>query len=644
MKRLILGLLIGAICLLGGASALAYNEAPMLRVKVAAGELPPIEERLPEEPGVIEPTEEIGKYGGTLRSFALSNLPWHDLGEEPERGSYLLRITQEGELVPDIAKGYELSDDAKNCTLYLRKGLKWSDGAPFITDDILFMFEDIHWNDEVASWNVLAQVKRVKKIDDYTVRFEFDEPSPKFPLQLGTWYGSGWVAYQPKHYLEKWHIKYNPNANEVAEKEGFESWWQALHYHFWWSPMTDVNKPTLQPWAPKKITSSIKVFERNPYYYAVDPAGNQLPYIDNIVVGIVDKEVYTLKIISGETDIAWFVTSMENYPLYKENEDQGGYQVILIPDIHGATTAFGINQTNSNPVLHDLARDVRFRRALSLAINREEINDIAYFGKAVPRQATVLPSCSYYKPEWGEKHPYARYNPEEGNGLLDEMGLTQRDKDGYRLGSDGKPILLVVEYRERIAQATVVELVKEYWEALGLKILLKIEDDTLFEARADTPDHDVRATYMVDCQELGNYLEGRPMDMMWTPCGEKFSWGILWGNWLDAKRSIESGENTLEDFPEGKLPGEEPPEEIKRLVETVEQRFNSKYGSKEYMELSQKIYDFHAEKLYLIGTVGTAPLVLTIDKNIGNTAIGYPSWGTGGGCINYYAQQLFYKN
>jgi len=640
-KKLTILLLVGAMCLLGATVALAYNEAPMLRVKVAAGELPPVEKRLPEEPSVLKPLEEIGQYGGTLHVFATDNSPWNDMTEEPERGTYFGRMAEDGKtVVGDLAKGFKLADDGKSFTLYLRKGVKWSDGVPFTADDIVFLFEDMIWNDKLPTWNWLEGVKRVKKIDDYTVRYEMDEPYPVILLKMIGAAGGDWFSFQPKHYLKKWHIKYNPKADELAKKEGFDHWWECMYYHYWWAPQKDLNKPTLQPWIMKESTPTYKLFERNPYYWKVDTAGNQLPYIDRIVSTIVSKDVYQMKVISGEADVAWMRTSLENYPLYKENEDRGGYRVILIPGDNGADIALGINQNKPDPKMRKIYQDVRFRQALSLAINREEINEVAYFGLAVPRQATVLPSCSFYKKEWGEA--YAQYDPDEANRLLDAVGLTKRDKNGFRIGPDGKPMLILVEFsQERYgAVRTALELIKEYWEAVGLMVELKEEDITLFAARKASPDHDVIVSVVDCCGEIPSYMKSGVND--WTRPNTDLAWGPTWGDWLDAEYEIRMGRKTLEDFG-GKLPGEEPPQEIKDLFEWGKLKQRTKFRSKEYMEISQKIFDTHAKNLFIIGVVGMAPVVYIAKNNIGNVPQAYGPGMSFIGDLNYYGEQLFFK-
>ncbi len=643
-KKLILGLLVGTMCVMGGASAFAYQEAPMLRAKVAAGELPPLEERLPEEPTVIEPIEEIGQYGGTLYVLATDNFPWQDMGSGPENSKHLLHASrdEDGNIViePAIAKGYEMSDDGKTLILYLREGMKWSDGYPFTADDFLFMFEDMDRNDQVSTWDVFPLVKRIKKIDDYTVRFEMDDPYFLMPLMMTWWKGGEWGMFHPKHYLEKWHIKYNPEANELAKEEGFETWAEAFQYHFWWSPGT-VGKPTLMPFVLTEFTDTYKVLERNPYYPVVDSAGNQLPYIDKIVSTFVDKEVYQMKVINGEADVAYMKTTFANYPLYKENEKEGDYRVVLIPGADGSNAAFGVNLNSPDPVKRKIYQDVRFRRALSLGINREEINETVCFGLATPRQATIIPSTSYYEEEWGEA--YAQYDPDEANRLLDEMGLTERDKDGFRKRPDGETLLLMVEYSSDISPSMLIpilELVGEYWQDVGIKTTIKSVGLLLFLERMSSANHDVLAADIDVSEEINNFSQ---LAGPWRPHGGRVAWGKDWNIWLEADQRVRRGLQTLEDFEGGKLPGEEPPAEMKELYSWVELRTFTEIGSEEYMELSRKIYDFNAEQVFVIGTVGIVPIPYIAKNNIGNVpTVLDPGW-MNALALNYHGDQLFFK-
>ena len=276
--------------------------------------------------------------------------PWNDLtGESVDNGSSnLLQFTPDGGIIPDLALSYELADDAKSMMLTLRKGAKWSDGEPFTADDIVFVFEDMHWHPDVETWAILSGVTRVTKIDDYHVRYEMDAPYPVLEVQLSAWPGSQWVSFHPKHYLKKWHINHNADANKVAKEEGFEDWTRAFHYHFWWNPKTDIEQPTMLPWKFTDFTTAVRTYERNPYYFQVDAEGKQLPYIDTVVSTLVDPETYQLKAVSGEADIAFMNTSVDNWTLYKQNESSGGYTVIGVPGVLSADFGLALNQNHDD--------------------------------------------------------------------------------------------------------------------------------------------------------------------------------------------------------------------------------------------------------------------------------------------------------
>jgi peptide/nickel transport system substrate-binding protein len=556
----------------------------------------------------------------------------------------MLRMRMDGTIVPDIAKDVQLADDATSMTVFLRKGMKWSDGAPFTADDVLFMFEDMHMNDEVQTWGFRPFITGVTKLDDFAVRFNFDGPHPEYYLNMVEWRGSGLVSFHPKHFLQKWHIKYNTEANELAKEEGYDDWTEAFRAHYWWVPLGDINKPTTQPWKFTQFTTTNKVYERNPYYHMVDTAGNQLPYIDRVVTEIVDPEVYNLKILSGEADVAFANTNLANFTLYQKNAEAGGYRIVSIPGINGSEVGYAINQNHSDPAMRTLFQDIRFRQAMSIAINRDEINEVVFFGIGIPRQATIIPTTRYYKPEWGETHPYARYSPDEANRLLDEIGLTDRDRDGFRLRPDGKTVLLTIEAAvggEADVPTPVQELVKEYWQAVGLKTQIKSMDAALYGQRGQTGDHDIRSYTVSNTGEFYAYVS---QAFVWSPISHGGSWGREWGIWLQANEDVEKGRKTLADFEGGKLPGEEPTREIKDLWDLIYNQFsNAEFGSQQYFEAAEKLYDYHAEKIYIIGTVGLIPTLYIAKKNIGNVPTQYPPHAEVDLNLNNYASQLFFK-
>ncbi len=619
-----------------------FGEAPMLAALVAAGELPPVEERLPIEPSVLV-APEIGRYGGTANVFALDESPWNDLMANPELGRYILQFSADGSITGDNAKGYDLNDDRSSLTIHLREGTRWSDGEPFTADDIVFRFEDMNWNEQVRTLNVYPEVTSVTKIDDDAIRLGSDGPNPRIIMKMATWQGGNWTAFAPKHYLSQWHILYNDNAEARAREEGFENWWEALAERDGASGTKYVDNPTLHPW--KLVSRNSHVFERNAYYWRVDKAANQLPYIDRVESRVVDQEVYTLKIFSGEATIAYTHTTLDSVVLLKQNEERGGYKVTLIPDF--ITVSLALNLNHTTPWRAQLYQDERFRHALSLAINREEFNEIVYLGLGTPRQSTPIwtVSKSDYNPEW--ERAYAGYDPDEANGLLDEIGLTKRDADGFRWGFGEEPLVLVIDYREGTFRDDSLELIKEYWQQIGIKVKLRSVlrgEFSNLSWEKESNDHDARAL-PVNSEEIFEFTWGAPYhscfqsqmpENSWRPCGAQFNWAFDWGKWIAAHNA------TMANF-DHTMPGIEPPEAIKTLDVWTREWVNTDFGSDEYLDLATKIFNLQAAKLWTIGVVGEAVIPLAASKVLGNVPTAFMP-GTGHPVsLSFYGDQLFFK-
>jgi len=577
-----------------------FNEAPMLKIKVAAGELPPVEQRLPEEPMVVEPLEEIGQYGGTLRTAALNpNIVSGDTITPRHQDLFAIIFPRLNTVVPNIAKGWDWSKDFKTLTIYLRKGMKWSDGVPFTADDFLFWWEDIILNKELTpikptGYKTLTSLERV---DDYTVRLQFSAPNPSIIYALAVIWGGCDNPFAPKHYLKKYHISYNPEAQELAKKEGFDSWWQCFQFHqaSWGPAQQDIDFPTLDPWVLKKIDSfGNKYYERNPYYWKIDTVGNQLPYIDKQARILVEnQEVGNLKTIAGEFDIGGQdVVRLRSYPLYKKGEKKGNYHVMLWKNLMGSDLAFNFNLTHKDPVLRKIFNDIRFRQAMSLAINRDEINQLLFFGKAVPRQATTDPSNSLYE-DWMGKY-YAEYDPKRANKLLDEMGLKWDEKHQYRLRPDGKPLAITIEYVGMEERGKICELVKDYWEKVGVKTAIKEVQRNLYNTRAAANEIDVGNWRYETVTEIEMYYH---TFKRFVPFWGEFACRP-WRKWYDT-----GGES-----------GEEPPEEVKRLFKVAEEFQTTLPGTEEYMKLGKEILTINLKNLWLIGTVGLYPQPVIVKK------------------------------
>ncbi len=633
MRKLTVVLLSGLICLLGAAPVLAYNEAPMLRQMVAAGELPPVEERLPEEPLVVKPLEEIGEYGGTLHTMVRSS--WMTYMAANAMGAYqgLLRLGRDLKSVtPNVAKDWEFSKDGKTLTFYLRKGMKWSDGEPFTADDILFWYEDFVLNEKLnpvvgKDFCPGGEPMVMEKVNDYTIRLKFVVPVPFMPYIIFHLPFRSMEGF-PKHYLKQFHIKYNPNADELAKEEGYDNWWGLFNnkasFGVFATP-TDTVLPVITSYVLKEKTASYFLYERNPYFWQVDTEGNQLPYIDRVYAPIVtDPEMVTAKIVTGMVDLVYGTsTGLGDLSVYKKSEKSGNYRVLLYPNTSGVDITLQPNQTSNDPVLREIFQNLKFRIALSLAIDREEINEMVYFGLGVPRQNTVIPETSYYKPEFAKA--YAEYDPEEADRLLDEIGLKWDENHEYRLRPDGKKLSWIIEYTELLGSWTpTVELVKEYWKEIGVDVSLKTIGSDLLGVRTAT--NEINMT--VFCTDRAEVLFPiKPLYYVPMSVGWELSWGTLWARWYTT---------------DGKE-GEEPPEKVMRLLRLWE-KMKITMDKEERTRLGTEILRSQAENLWTIGTVGCIPQPIIVRNNLRNI----PEEGVFGydflASYPYHPEQFFFKH
>jgi len=566
----------------------SFSEAPQLAELVKQGKLPPVSQRLPKNPPVVIPIEKVGKYGGTIRVV----IPSRTVGASTDI-SYanpwegILKFSRDGySIEPNLAEKWTWRDGGKTLILYLRKGVKWSDGEPFTADDIMFWYEDIILNDELTplkptQWSPGGKLMKVEKIDDYTVQLKFTVPYPFATLYLAHYAGQERSFFYPKHFLKKYHPRYTPikDLEAQAKKEGYDTWYKLFWYY---ADAMLPNAPTLKPFIITQATTSLITCERNPYYWKVDIEGSQLPYIDRVYASIVtDPEVRTMKIATGEVDFALAENSILNYPLYMTNKDKAGYRVLLWNTVYGSEVFYQVNQTYAeDPVLRSIFRDVKFRKALSLAINRDEINQVLYHGLGTPRQPCPLPDSPYYV---------------EG---LDEMGL-KRGPDGIRLRPDGKPLEVTIEYTQWLTpNRQTTELVKAYWEKLGIRVAVKEHSNELQSTRAPG-----------NLIQIGLWHADRCAGMFvvepywWIPI--RYGWEIsgwpAWSLWY-----VSGGKS-----------GEEPPKEIKKLINIYE-KIRTTMSEKERIRLAKEMLKYSIENVFVIGTVGLIPRPVIAKNNLRN--------------------------
>lgn len=573
----------------------AFTQSPILDDRVARGEIPPVSERLPENPLVVVPPEQLGPYGGI----------WTRLGDGPKDvGIVEARLAYEGlvrwdamgrEVVPNLAVRWAVEDSAKTFTFWLRKGIKWSDGHPFTAEDIKFWYEDVLLNSELTpviprDFKRDGEVMGFEKVDDYTVRFTFVSPNGLFMHQMAS--GRGYeMAARPKHYMQQFHAKYRPKEELItrAQARGFDLWSKLFNDSADWR---NTDMPRLWPWVvtepPPAMPSKL---ERNPYYWKVDPEGRQLPYIDGMSFDIFDAETINFKAINGEMGMQSRHLMFKNYPLFMEGREKGGYRVLKWQNATMGANVISLNQNHPDPYMKSLIQDRRFRIALSHAINRDELNEADFFGIATPRQAAPNPTSPFYDPEF--EKIYTEYDPALASRMLDEMGLTEKTRDGLRLRPDGSPIAIRLETTS--LNNRVLELISRYWTAVGIRTEIKEEARQLFYERKKGSLHD----------------------------------GGIWGGAngqfpiLDPRFHIPFSDESIQAVDYARwyrtdgLRGETPPPAIREAIELY-RRVEKAPTFEEQKRLYSKILDLNKKHLWVIGTIGQIPSIFLVRNDFKN--------------------------
>ena len=546
-----------------------FGESPMLTERVEAGELPPVAERLPANPRVIDMEwADIGTYGGDLDNPFVGDAFWASQMVFWSFWKGLVNWNYEySNWEPNVAESVEVNDEATVYTFHLREGIKWSDGVPFTADDVLFAVNDIMGNEELNGGNFPAGWLRpgdnppvVEKIDDYTFTITFDVPYGMFLINASGW--PGWeLITAPKHYLEQFHIDYNPDGIDelIAETEGAEDWVTLFQLRSAVGPGTDpavlsrdVDYPTMFPWVYTQPmgTGTTFVAERNPYYYWVDSEGNQLPYIDRIVgTSYQSEETMLVDVLSGQFDTMANTTD-EQRPLFFENIDRSGLDIYPVQSEAGVTTTVHFNMTHSE--LGELFSEKDFRIGMSHAINRQEIIDIVYFGQGEPRQIAPNSDSVLYNEQLATQ--YLEYNVELANEYLDNV-LPERNADGWRLNPNtGEPldILMTVQSGDfGLRFSDIAELLKAYYEEVGIEIIVDVIDGELFTTRLEA--NEIEASIFTG--EGGFGITAITDPRFFVPVHGQSIWAAGWAIWYA---------NPDDDY------AVEPPQEIKDYIDLYE--------------------------------------------------------------------------
>ena len=600
-----------------------FKEAPMLAELVKAGKLPPVEQRLPEPTDlmVVKPLKEIGKYGGRWRRGFTGPADTENGNRIVSTDKLLMFDYTGNKVTPSLVKDWRQSDDGKLTAIFLRKGLKWSDGQPFTAEDFLFWYDDIYQNKDLVpapapEFTINGKPGRLSKRDEYTVVFEFPEPYYLFVdiLAGDTLIGGGQAtgmarasfmgAYAPAHYLKQFLPKYS-SVDEVQRKAkaaNFDSWVSYFRNRTNWALNPEL--PVLGPWKTvSPINTPTWAMERNPYYWAVDTAGNQLPYMDRIVMNLAENlEVLNLRAIAGEYDLQERHISLSKLPVFIENQKKGNYSIHLDTQQSGCDAALLVNTAfEADPEVAKWLTNRDFRRALSLGIDREQLNEAIWLGIGTPgspapaEEVAISPGPQYRK-KWGV------LDVKQANGLLDKIGLTQKDSAGYRLRTDGKGRLrieLMTVGGQFIPFTQVAEMIKQQWQKIGIDADVKETERSLAFTKTANAEHHTMFWTVGGSENL--YLFPRhvlPVDPAECHLGMPFA------RWYATNGA------------QGKKPTN--PEMLRAF-----DLYRSAAGKKEAerTKIAQEIWKIIVEECWVIGTVGLSPAfmgVRIVKNNMGN--------------------------
>jgi peptide/nickel transport system substrate-binding protein len=585
-----------AALFIGVAFAQEYGEAPMLTELVAAGELPPVEERLPQNPLVVDVVDEIGKYGGVMRRAFTGPADANNY----VRVVYdsLVRFSSDGsKIVPHIVESWEPSDDFHSWTVRLREGARWSDGEPFTAEALTFWYESVLLDEElnpsVPTWfqNSDGSAAKLEALDDYTVRYTFDFPNTLFMLELTFRDGADrtLAAFLPGHYLSQFHPDFADAAelDAMVRRAGLSSWTDLFMAKA--TPPENPERPSMAAWVPFESTVSDQVFtlRRNPYYIGVDPEGNQLPYIDEVQFRFFsDVEALNFAAVAGELDFQARHIQMPNYPVLVQGGDRGNYHVITWPSFGGSDAALWVNQEyRIDEELGELLANRDFRIALSHSINRDEIRESAFLGLGEIRQPVPAPWHPFFPGE-DVATMYTEFDADEANAILDSLGL-ERGSDGWRTLPGGRPLRLEISVVPAFGPwPDVAQLVAGDWEAVGVRTDVQVRERTAHFT-------------MRDANEL--------MIEIWNEDTTAFPFT---GNPKADPRSNPATIFAVESrhwYESDGERGTEPHPDIAKIVELIDSA--KTVGEAEQIEIAQELYRHTAGQLFAIGTVGLTPMI-----------------------------------
>ncbi len=579
----------------------------MLAELVQQGQLPPVEQRLPKNPVVLDGIDGAGNYGGTIRR-GYSGVSDY-FGPNKVQQVSLVWYNEDLTIRPDLAESWEVSEDAKTWTFKLREGLKWSDGKDFTTDDFKWWYDNVLNNEKLtnlpstsyASW-VTGKERTLMQAqfpDKLTAVFTFADPNPLFIYNV-----TRGQPFVPAEYMKQFHIDFTDQAKVEAagQAAGFDTWDQFFDDRN--RPLIG-ERPSVGIWVQdNNFGDQLFVMQRNPYFAQVDSAGNQLPYVDKVTHLIFEApDAFSSRILAGEVDYQARHLSIGNFTLYKESESQGDYRVLLL--VAAQHVAFQPNHTTKNEKLREFFQNRDVRIALSHAVNRQELNDLIFSGTATPRQYSPLEES----PQFYEKlsNAYIEYDVAKANQLLDAAGYNQKDAQGFRLWKDGSgPISFTIEsiYQTGDPFEDAAQAVVKYFGDVGVQSAYKAVERSLYTQRFTA--NEIEAGFWGGDRTLLPLTApiifiGTQPDRPWCPA---------WGFW----RTNPNDPNA-----------EEPPQDhwIRTIWATWDQLAVEPDEQKRNQLFSQ-ILDIWAEELPMIGMLGQLPQPLIAKNGLKSVKDGIP--------------------
>jgi peptide/nickel transport system substrate-binding protein len=591
-----------------------FQEAPMLADLVAAGSLPSVDERLPSNPMVMEVQESIGNYGGSMRrAFKGVSDRW---GPTKLQDRGLAWYDAELTMRPRMAESWTLSEDGREWTFVLREGMKWSDGEPFTTANIQWWYDNELLNTDLspspgAAWvtGPNRDVMQLNVVDDTNFTITFVDPKPMFIYELGRLSpGDGPLNtfYAPSHYMAQFNPALTEDAdalNAEIEEAGFESWAQLYYDRNQW--YLNPERPSLGPWISKNsLSGELFLMERNPYFFGVDPEGNQLPYIDNVTHRLFEQDdVFNLWIINGEIDFQARHVSIGNFTLFKESEADGDYQVFL-----GAASghqALQLNQTTKEPRLREFFQNRDVRIALSIAVDRDAINELVFDGLLTPRQYSPLSTSPNYYPTLSEAH--IEYDPEQAAALLDAAGYVL-GPNGVRVFNDGsnEEISFTIEGTALAGSndEDAVQQVIRYFADIGINAAYKSLERALYTEHYEA--NEIEAAWWGGDRTVLPLVApiifiGTQPDRPWCP-----AWGFF---------RTDPTDPAAEEPPEGHW--------IWTIWETWD-ALSQEPDEATRNSMFEQILDIWATELPMIGYLGESPAPIIVKNGFKNYLEGFP--------------------